>query len=201
VRFISAIRLVRRSLRDTGQRLVGGNRAGAGRSAPAIRTEPAWLVAACRGTRFVSLAAAVLFGSMVVANAACDVTTGSTTGATITFTAVGNSVGLCVTNDTVLWGLYGASNGANPNIDAFNNFAMTAGGLALTNLSYATSKATYTLVPVTTSNIEVPEYDITVNSVTGGGSIRSRSGTPARARLATNAALPRNSRIHPSQSP
>jgi hypothetical protein len=70
VRFISAIRLVRRSLRDTGQRLVGGNRAGAGRSAPAIRTEPAWLVAACRGTRFVSLAAAVLFGSMVVANAA-----------------------------------------------------------------------------------------------------------------------------------
>ncbi|WP_181769916.1 IPT/TIG domain-containing protein, partial [Bradyrhizobium sp. UNPF46] len=113
-----------------------------------------------------------MIGTIAAANAACTVTTGSTNAATITIngTGGGNTVGLCVTNNSVAWGLYGSSNGSNPNVDAFNNYPMTAGGLTPTNLSYTTSKGTYTLVPVPDGGFtSFPEYDITLNSQSGGG--------------------------------
>ena len=107
------------------------------------------------------------------AHAACNVSTGSTTGATVTISGTGgsNKVGLCVSNDTVLWGLYGATNGANPNVDAFNNLPMTAGGLSYSNLNYSSSKATYTIVPVDSGDpSQTIEYDITLNTQSGSGS-------------------------------
>jgi hypothetical protein len=125
-----------------------------------------------RALQLICVVAALVFGT-TVAQAACDVTTGSTAGAAISFTSVGSTVRLCVTNDTVLWGLYGSSNGANPNIDAFNNLPLTAGGFVVyTNLNYTSSKANYTIVPVPppADTTQVPEYDITLNSVSGTGS-------------------------------
>lgn len=129
---------------------------------------------AWRALRLVYVTVAVLLGSMVVAQAACNVTTGSTTGASITINGLGagNKVSLCVTNDVVLWGLYGHSNGTNsPPIDAFNNLPMTAGGLSYSDLSYTSAKATYTLTPVPIGGdfSQVPQYDITLNTVSGSG--------------------------------
>lgn len=106
------------------------------------------------------------------AQAACTVTTGSTTGATITIDGTGgaNTVSLCVTDSTVLWGLYGASNGANPGIDAFNNYPMTAGLLSPTNLTVTTAKASYTITPQPDGTFSsFPQYDIVMNSVSGSG--------------------------------
>ena len=107
----------------------------------------------------------------VAAQAACTVTTASTSGDTITFAGTGaaNTVSLCVNADKVAWGLFGATNGANPNVDAYNNFPLTAGGLSYTPLSYTTSKATYTLTPVGGDPSGVPQYDIVLNSATGPG--------------------------------
>ncbi len=115
-----------------------------------------------------------MLASMVGAQAACNFTTGSTTSTSITIngTGAGNAVGLCVTNDVVLWGLYGHSNGTNsPPIDAFNNLPMTAGGLSYTNLSYTGAKATYTLIPVPIGGdfTQVPEYTIRIDSLSGSG--------------------------------
>ncbi|MDH2401900.1 IPT/TIG domain-containing protein, partial [Bradyrhizobium sp. SSUT18] len=118
------------------------------------------------------MVAALVLGS-TVAQAACNFSSGSGTAATITMTGTGagNAVGLCVSNDTVRWGLFGSSNGSNPNIDTFQNYPMTAGGLSLTNLSYTSAKATYTLVPVNngSNNFHTDEYDIQINSLSGGG--------------------------------
>ncbi|MDH2343217.1 IPT/TIG domain-containing protein [Bradyrhizobium sp. SSUT77] len=118
------------------------------------------------------MVAALVLGS-TVAQAACNFSSGSGTAATITMTGTGagNAVGLCVTNPTVTWGLFGTSNGANPGIDAFNNYPMTNGGFALTNLSYTSTKATYTLVPVNngSNNLHTDEYDIRIDSLSGGG--------------------------------
>ncbi|MGJ5149972.1 putative Ig domain-containing protein [Bradyrhizobium sp. HKCCYLR1023] len=117
---------------------------------------------------------AFMLASMVGAQAACNFTTGSTTSTSVTIngTGAGNAVGLCVTNDVVLWGLYGHSNGTNsPPIDAFNNLPMTAGGLSYTNLSYTGAKATYTLIPVPIGGdfTQVPEYTIRIDSLSGSG--------------------------------
>jgi hypothetical protein len=123
--------------------------------------------------RRVALATTVLMISGIAAHAACNTITASTSGVTITIAGTGtsNRVGFCVTNDVVLWGLFGSSNGANPAIDSFNNLPMEAGGLAYTNITYTSGRASYTLVPVSIANdfTQVPEYDITLNSITSSG--------------------------------
>ncbi len=139
-----------------------------------MRSNPHWPEVVWRVAQFVCLTASTLLGSIIAADAACNVTTGSTSGVTITVNGTGpvNNVGFCVTNDVVLWGLYGSSNGANPAVDTSNDVPMTAGGLSYTNLSYSTSRATYTLVPVNNTDdlSQVPEYDITANTISGSGS-------------------------------
>ncbi|MDC7787478.1 putative Ig domain-containing protein [Rhodoplanes sp. TEM] len=126
------------------------------------------------GRALLVLAAGLIawLATPAAAQAACTVTTGSTTGATITIdgTGSGNTVSLCVSDSTVLWGLYGASNGANPGIDAFNNYPMTAGGLSATPLTVTTAKASYTITPQPDGTFSsFPQYDIVMNSVSGSG--------------------------------
>jgi hypothetical protein len=117
------------------------------------------------------LVVTVLLGSAAPVRAACDVTTASTSGVSVTLNGIGSSytVHLCVTSRVIQWGLYGSPSGANPFIDTLNNLPMTAGGLTLTSLSYSSAKASYTFVPIGDLSATT-EYDITVNSVTGVGS-------------------------------
>nr|WP_246670128.1 IPT/TIG domain-containing protein [Bradyrhizobium stylosanthis] len=126
-----------------------------------------------RAVQRICIAVVLMLGAMAAANAACNFSSASPTGGTITFTGTGagNAVGLCVSNDTVRWGLYGSSNGTNPNIDAFQHYPMTAGGTTLTNLNYTTANATYTLVPVNNgvNNQHTDEYDIQINTISGSG--------------------------------
>jgi hypothetical protein len=128
----------------------------------------AWRVALILG-----LAAAVSVVSPVDAHAECTVTTASTSGVTIAVNGTGtaNTIRLCVTNDIVLWGLYGTSNGTNPDVDAYESLPAT-GSVFYRGLDYSTSKASYTVVPVPVpyDYTQVPEYDITVNTMAGGGS-------------------------------
>lgn len=105
-----------------------------------------------RALRIVAFAAMASMASINAASALCgggDTTTGSASGATVTF--VGNTVNLCPTQQNVLWGLYGSPDGAtNPNIDVYNNFPMTTAGgdVSASPLNVTTAKGTYTLTPV-----------------------------------------------------
>src|SRR5690606_14092294 len=91
--------------------------------ARAVGKRAPWAVPRIRDLREGLLKAAVVLllwaGGAVAASAACDVTTGSTSGVTISFSGSGpgNQVGFCVSNETVKWGLY-----RDQNIDAYNNF-------------------------------------------------------------------------------
>lgn len=122
--------------------------------------------------RVLSLSAALFLGSLVDAHAACDVTTSSTAGVAVAVGGTGNAntVRLCVSNDTVLWGLYGAADGTNPAVDVYSSLPIT-GSVFYRTLEYSTGSATYTIVPVpvTYDYTQVPEYDITVNSIGGVG--------------------------------
>lgn len=121
----------------------------------------------------VWVAVVLLLGSIPAAEAGCNLTSNSATSATIIMLGTGpaNTLGVCVTKDAVLWGLYGTSNGANPNADAKNNLPMTANGQTYTSLSYTTSKASYSLVPVPIGGdtSQLPEYDLTINTLAGSG--------------------------------
>jgi hypothetical protein len=134
-----------------------------------------WRGATIRALRILAFGMIAYVATAVAAQAACTVTTGSTSGATISISGTGgaNTVSLCVTDNKVLWGLYGSSNGANPNVDA--NFGLPMTGAAFgpgneTPLPYTSSKATYTIMPFPAPDYNsVPQYDITLNTVTGSG--------------------------------
>jgi hypothetical protein len=81
-----------------------------------------------------------------------------------------HTIRLCVSNDIVLWGLYGAEDGTNPAVDAYSSLPITGSALYRA-LDYSTSKATYTITPVPEQYdyTQVPAYDITVNTIAGGG--------------------------------
>ena len=145
-----------------------------------VRGPRAWHSAAAQWRRLLLL---LVFASLAIlagtgaAQAACgagDTTTASTTGATMTFTGVGagNKRALCPTEQHVLWGLFGAPDGSNPNLDAYNSLPVTgAGGFSTFSvLTATTAKATYTVTPVGGSSTNTPQYDIVITSLTGSGS-------------------------------
>ncbi|WP_244423296.1 putative Ig domain-containing protein [Bradyrhizobium sp. ORS 375] len=126
-------------------------------------------------TTFVVLAA--MGASISSAQAACDQTTSSTGGATITFTSTAQTYTLCLNvpgsntgNDAVIYGLYGVAG-----TDASTLFPIGGSStIAFSNYSPTTSKAGYTLVPSSSNgtqnaNTGNAQIAITLNSLTGSG--------------------------------
>ena len=120
-------------------------------------------------------AGAVLFVSLAfagAAQAACDVNTASTSGVTANFTSIGQTIGICVSDNKVLYGLYSNQNvSANYNAPISNNAAApNAGPFPYANYFATTAKATYLFVPIRgTAEAGAQEYDVTLQSVTGSG--------------------------------
>ncbi|WP_434895125.1 putative Ig domain-containing protein [Bradyrhizobium oligotrophicum] len=128
-------------------------------------------------TTFVVLAA--MGASISSAQAVCDLTVNSTTGATITFNSVSQVYHLCLTvvgtpntgDDAVVYGLYSVS-GTNANTQL--PIAGTSSS-AYSDYSPTTSKANYTLHPSSgndngqSANTGQAQINITLNSLTGGG--------------------------------
>ena len=118
---------------------------------------------------------AVLFVSLAfagAAQAACDVNTASTSGVTANFTSIGQTIGICVSDNKVLYGLYSNQNvSANYNAPISNNAAApNAGPFPYASYFATTAKATYLFVPIRgTAEAGAQEYDVTLQSVTGSG--------------------------------
>ncbi len=140
---------------------------------------------AVRTRRWKALAATtlvVLFAmaaSISSAQAVCDQTINSTSGATITFTSVSQVYRLCLTvvstantgDDAVVYGVYSVS-GTNAAVN-FPIAGTSASGF--TNYNAVTAKANYTLVPTSANdngqnaNTGNAQINITLNSQSGSG--------------------------------
>jgi hypothetical protein len=140
---------------------------------------------AMRARSWRTLAAATLVALAAVgasissAQAVCDQTINSTSGATITFTSASQVYRLCLTvvatantgDDAVIYGLYSVS-GTNAAV----NFPIAGTSAStFTNYSPTTGKASYTLVPSRSNdngqdaNTGNAQINITLNSASGGG--------------------------------
>ncbi|PSJ57100.1 hypothetical protein C7I85_22975 [Mesorhizobium soli] len=109
------------------------------------------------------LVGGLLFGMAAAANAACDATATSGFFGTVTFTSVGDTIRLCVTDKAVQWGLYGVQ-GANT-----LSLPMSGQSMVVTDSYLAqTSKAAYTITPIPNDGPVLegfPEYDIKLLSM------------------------------------
>ena len=128
-------------------------------------------------TTVVALAA--VGASISSAQAVCDQTINSTSGATITFTSVTQVYRLCLTvvatantgDDAAIYGLYSVS-GTNAAVN-FPIAGTSASGF--TNYNSTTAKASYTLVPSSANdngqnaNTGNAQINITLNSMSGSG--------------------------------
>ncbi|RTM11593.1 MAG: hypothetical protein EKK33_21045 [Bradyrhizobiaceae bacterium] len=125
------------------------------------------------------LALAAMVASVSSAQAVCDQTINSTSGANITFTSVSQVYRLCLTvvgtantgDDAVIYGVYSTS-GTNAAV----NFPIAGtSASSFTNYNATTSKGTYTLVPSSANdngqnaNTGNAQINITLNSVSGSG--------------------------------
>jgi hypothetical protein len=126
-------------------------------------------------TTLVALAA--MGASVSSAQAVCDQTINSTSGATITFTSVSQVYRLCLTvvstantgDDAAVYGLYSVS-GTNAAV----NFPIAGtSASSFTNYNATTAKGTYTLVPSSSNdngqnaNTGNAQINITLNSLSG----------------------------------
>ncbi|MCS3727475.1 putative Ig domain-containing protein [Bradyrhizobium betae] len=128
-------------------------------------------------TAFVTLAA--MGAAISSAQAVCDQTINSTSGATITFTSVSQVYRLCLTvvstantgDDAAVYGLYSVS-GTNAAVN-FPIAGTSASGF--TNYNPTTAKASYTMVPSSANdngqnaNTGNAQINITLNSLSGSG--------------------------------
>ncbi|WP_375314279.1 putative Ig domain-containing protein [Bradyrhizobium sp. A5] len=125
------------------------------------------------------LALAAMVASVSSAQAVCDQTINSTSGANITFTSVSQVYRLCLTvvatantgDDAAVYGLYSVS-GTNAAV----NFPIAGtSASSFTNYSPTTAKASYTMVPSSANdngqnaNTGNAQINITLNSVSGSG--------------------------------
>jgi hypothetical protein len=145
----------------------------------------AWMRTAMRARSWRTLAATTLVALAAVgasissAQAVCDQTINSTSGATITFTSTGQVYRLCLTvvatantgDDAAVYGLYSVSG---TNAAAHFPIAGTSAS-TFTNYNPTTAKGSYTLAPVSsndngqTANTGHAQINITLNTQTGSG--------------------------------
>jgi hypothetical protein len=125
------------------------------------------------------LALAAIGASISSAQAVCDQTVNSTSGATITFTSVSQTYRLCLTvvatantgDDAAVYGLYSVS-GTNAAVN-FPIAGTSASGF--TNYNPTTAKGSYTLAPSSANdngqnaNTGNAQINITLNSMSGSG--------------------------------
>ena len=120
---------------------------------------------------FLAAATALLLTS--AASAACTGSSSTISGASITFTSVGQTVSICITDDHVKWGLYPAANVASNFNGPIGN---TTGNIdvpqySFADYTYTTSNASYLLHPVQGSAFTgADEVQVTLQSQSGGSS-------------------------------